>query len=495
MDWTDIERAEREASIAREFPGGRDDENIDANDLERQFGLDAVRRAFDARQQGHSTHLRPGFTPLTGDTIDGPKEAGILPLADLDAWASSQASPKPFVLAGRIPKHEITLLTGDGGTNKSTFGQQLATCRAAGKRLLGMELEPGVTLYETAEDDFDRLHWIHQHICDAVGIPRTGLAGKLHLASVRGVQNNELATFDAENRVRPTPAFARLRATLIATGADMLVLDNVAHMFAGNENDRGQVTAFVNLLYSLCRELGTTILLIAHRNKAGDSYSGSTAWLNAVRSQLVLERPESGMDPDERILTVGKANYARPDEVLRFRWHDFALIRDEDLPDDTRAEMSKIIQATGENGAFLACLRERAAQGDARAVGPSSGPNYAPSQFEGMPEARGLKKAALKRAMDRLYSIGKIRSETVRDKKAGRDKTIIVEVPEASHNASHNGCTTLPHNTAQPAAQHRTTHTLYTTYIPGASLGADAPDVDEDDHLLDGWGSKSELGG
>jgi hypothetical protein len=157
MDWTDIERAEREASIAREFQNGRDDENIDANDLERQFGLDAVRRAFDARQPGHSTHLRPGFNPLTGDTIDGPREVGILPLADLDAWATSQASPKPFVLAGRIPKHEITLLTGDGGTNKSTFGQQLATCRAAGKRLLGMDLEPGVTLYETAEDDFDRL--------------------------------------------------------------------------------------------------------------------------------------------------------------------------------------------------------------------------------------------------------------------------------------------------------------------------------------------------
>src|SRR5690606_28634635 len=85
-----------------------------------------------------------------------------------------------------------------------------------------------------------------------------------------------------------------------------------------------------------------------------------------------------------------------------------------------------------ENAAFLACLRELAAQGDSRAVGPSSGRNYAPAQFEGMTAAKGHDRAALKRAMDRLYAIGKIETVTIRNKAKGRDVDIIREVPDRS---------------------------------------------------------------
>src|SRR5690606_35500148 len=120
------------------------------------------------------------------------------------------------------------------------------------------------------EDDFDRLHWIQAHMCEELGVSVASLGGKLFLSSVRGSLNNELATFEHDGRIRPTPAFARLKATLQATGADLLILDNKAHLFAGNENDRAQVTAFINLLYSL----NVPIILIGHRNKSGDTYSG-----------------------------------------------------------------------------------------------------------------------------------------------------------------------------------------------------------------------------
>ena len=189
------------------------------------------------------------------------------------------------------------------------------------------------------------------------------MAGRLHLSSLRGRLGNELASFDIDGRLKPTPAFASLRATISATDARLVVLDNAAHFFAGNENDRGQVTAFVNLLYSLCRELDVTILLIAHSNKAGDSYSGSTAWLNAVRSQIVLARPEDSLDPDERLLTLGKANYARQGSELRFRWHEFALVRDEDLPEDRRAELANTAAAANDNAIFIACLDARTKDG------------------------------------------------------------------------------------------------------------------------------------
>lgn len=406
-------------------------------------------------------------------------------LADLALWDTIQAKPKPFIMPGFVPAGEVTLATGAGGGNKSTFGQQLATCCAAGVPMLGVDVARGTALYLTAEDDDDRLHWMQEHICKALGVRMADLAGKLHLGSLRGRLSNELATFDAEGRLRPSGAFAILKATIDQTGANLIVLDNAAHLFAGNENDRQQVTAFVNLLYSLCRDRGVTIILVAHTNKAGDTYSGSTAWLNAVRSQIVLQRPECSIDPDERILTLGKANYARPGEELRFRWHDFALVRDSDLSDDTRAQLAESAAAAGANAAFIDCLRARNEQGDGRQVGPSSGPNYAPSQFEGMPQAKGFKKEALKRAMDRLYALGRIKSETVFDRKAKRDKTVIVEADEASHNA-HNARTTAaqhapttPHNDGTTGGQ----HTPIYKYIPGAASTGPAPDLDSDNDL------------
>src|SRR3546814_9421010 len=141
------------------------------------------------------------------------------------------------------------------------------------------------------------------------------------------------------------------------TGSKLVFLDNVAHLFTGNENDRGQVTRFVNLLNRLAGNTGAAILLIGQPNKSGDTYSGSTAWLNAVRSQITIdhERDENGsvLDLDVRVLTVGKANYARKGEALRFRWHNWAFVRDADLPADHRAEIAANIQASADNEIFL----------------------------------------------------------------------------------------------------------------------------------------------
>lgn len=182
----------------------------------------------------------------------------------------------------------------------------------------------------------------------------------------------------------------------------------MGHLFVGNENDRGQVTGFVNLLYQLCRELGVTVVLIAHPNKAGDSYSGSTAWLNAVRSQIVLQRPEGNPDPapDARLLTLGKANYARPDQQIEFFWKDFALVLDSERTDEERSETAANQKAAAENAAFLKCLA--AATANRRAVSHNPGVNYYGSVFPKMTEGNQLNRAAYERAFERLLHLGLI---------------------------------------------------------------------------------------
>lgn len=340
---------------------------------------------------------------LTDAALNPPVET--FEIADLGLWARTMPTPKAFVMAPYIPREDVVIVTGDGGTNKSTLALQISACAAAGKQMLGMDVAPGPALYVTAEDDNRENHWRLSKIAHAIGTTLDQLAGQLHIVSLRGRLNNELATFEHDGKLRIAPAYKLLRATIEQTGAKLVTLDNVAHLFAGNENDRSQVTAFINLLYQICGDLGCTILLIAHRNKSGDSYSGSTAWLNAVRSQVLLERVED--DPDVRRLSLGKANYARQGEETMFRWHDFALVRDEDLGPGVAAEIAAVAADNAANSRFLTCLT--AATEAQRAVSHVRGTNYAPKIFAGMTEAAGMRERDFERAMERLLHLRQIR--------------------------------------------------------------------------------------
>jgi RecA-family ATPase len=442
---------------------------------------------------------------LDDDPSAGPD---LLPTLDLAALSKTRAKAVEFAIERIAPMAEVTLFTGPGSGGKSLLGQQLCTVSAAAigtlgsvGSCLGLAVKAGPAIYATCEDTGEHLHFRQERLCEALGVDMASLAGKLHLVSLRGELDNALEGKDENGDYAPSAAYHRLAATIRATGARIAVLDNVAHLFAGNENDRHDVTRFVNLLNRLARDTGAAIILIGHPNKSGDTYSGSTAWLNAVRSQVWIDTPRdsdgSVLDHDARVLTIGKANYAPKGDGIAFRWHQWAFVRDDDLPQDTRDEIAEIVKANGENGAFLACLRARTEQGDGRGVGPSPGPSYAPTQFEGMPQAKGYKKAVLKRAMDRLYECGRIKSETFYNKSKGREVTIIVEVPEPSPNALPNASRTLIPNAPEVRPNTPRAHSHISKDISGAGPGGPPPpddDQDEGPDYLAAWGSRSERG-
>src|SRR3546814_4176142 len=69
-----------------------------------------------------------------------------------------------------------------------------------------------------------------------------------------------------------------------------------------------------------------------------------------------MERPADTLDRDVRVLSRQKANYAQNGEEIAFRWHEWAFILEDELPNDQRAEIAAVVQANGENDAFLRCL-------------------------------------------------------------------------------------------------------------------------------------------
>lgn len=397
---------------------------------------------------------------------------------DLDALASRKARPRGFTIEQYAPSSELTLFTGSGGVGKSLFGQQIATASAAGLgRCLELQVADCPALYITCEDCPEELHYRQETICEALGVPMASLAGRLHLVSMRGEMGNELATFERDGTMEIANAYERLRTKITTTNAGLVWLDNVAHLFVGDENNRAQVTQFVNLLNRLASQTGAAIVLLGHPPKSNATYSGSTAWINAVRSQFSIDWVADGKekivtDRNARVIRSEKANYARTGKQVRFRWHEGAFVREGDLPRDAVNAM----RADANDEAFLACLRARNEQGEGRQVGPSPGPNYAPSQFEGMPEAKGIKKADLRQAMDRLFASKKVEVHTYRNTSKGRDVTIIrepiPETPNATPEPGPNTDTELP----QTPAPNDPAHTPVTKVIEAGHTDAPAPD-------------------
>lgn len=365
-----------------------------------------IRNAFDR----HLATVSPGFT-VNGQTF-GPQPApAVMPtLLDAGDWDGTLPPLRKYIAAGWIASGQVTFITGKGASGKSLLGQLLATCAAIGCPFLGLNVELGVSLYITCEDDAGELHRRQIAICKGLGQSLKVLRRQMGIVSLVGAIGNELATFDRNGVMHVAPAYGWLAATIKSMGASLVILDNTAHFFAGDENNRHQVAAFVGLLNSLASTTGAAVVLIGHPNKSGAGYSGSTAWENQVRTRLFLSIPEnpdgSIPDMDARVLDRAKANYGRAGDVIKFRWHNHTFIADADLPPDVGAAIAANKKARTDNETFLKCLMKVTEQ--RRTVSHNKGTNYAPAKFAAMPEAEGCSRLALERAMERLFHRGQI---------------------------------------------------------------------------------------
>ena len=76
-----------------------------------------------------------------------------LPLVSPGQWEGKAAPKRLWLWDDMIPVMRATLLTGEGGSGKSLFAQQLATCVALGLPFLGIPTRQQAALYVTCEDD------------------------------------------------------------------------------------------------------------------------------------------------------------------------------------------------------------------------------------------------------------------------------------------------------------------------------------------------------
>jgi RecA-family ATPase len=258
-------------------------------------------------------------------------------------WNMREPPPRNWVVPDLVPAGRLTLFSGDGGTGKTLLGQQLATSLATGTQWLGLDVAQGPVLALFGEDDGDELHRRQHAINASLGVEMADVHRAKYIEGVSG----DCALWTAKGK--GTGLLDQLVEMCRETRPTLVILDNAAAVFMGNELIRVEVTGFCRALErEICHPTGAAVLLLSHPSRAGmasgDGLSGSTAWNAAVRSRIYLRKlgakDANAEDPDLRVLETPKTNYARlgNTKLLRYVSGAFQLenagTRDQALVDE-----------------------------------------------------------------------------------------------------------------------------------------------------------------
>ena len=380
----------------------------------RSYAEAVARLALAAGASSVSVVQVPAGWPPRWDLADEPPP-GVTADDLRDLLENAEPPPREMIVPGRLPVGAVAALYGAPGVGKSLLSQLLASAVASGKPFLGLDTVQCKVLAVYCEDDGGELHRRQNSINAGLGIGMRDL-GALRYQGRYGELN--MMAHGKGGVVELTPFYDAIRGAALKFGARLVVLDNIAQLFGGDENSRTEVTQFVNALGKLAQDIHDAVLLLGHPGKgSGSEYSGSTAWDAAVRTRWLLERVKPSGDEqdatelaDLRVLRKPKANYGSTGDEIALRW-DHGTFRLEG-PATYRDAVDRIEMRQHEredDAAFLDCLDALNQQGRPVSHSPQAGKRkYAPHAMAALPQAKGIGARRLEHAMERLFDAGTI---------------------------------------------------------------------------------------
>ncbi len=267
------------------------------------------------------------------DAARGPMESKAKPMNWIDL-ASKEPPAREWVEDHWLGSG-VTLLVGPGGIGKTLVAQQMGTCYGFGKGFVDRVHSSHKVLMWACEDSHDELWRRQAKICNHYGVDMADLAGKFVLVPRLGMNNTVYAT--EFGHAGFTAVMGELQEQIASTKATVVILDNIGHLYGANENDRHQVTEFINGLIGACQGRQIAIILLGHPSRSqGSEFAGSGAWENAVRMRWFLgaslpgtqAAAEDEIDDSVRYLAKRKANYSAKD-YRQFTFRDGVLVIDD----------------------------------------------------------------------------------------------------------------------------------------------------------------------
>ena len=349
--------------------------------------LDDTGRAIQQAAGGPlgAAELRGRMESLSDDLLryGAPTSAsGLVPI-DLAGAAAAAARGQTWAVEGYVPCGVVTLFAAHGGTGKSLLALMLSVSTALGRDWLGVPTRQANVVFYSAEDPQEvvlrRLHRICQHIA----VDPLDLVGRLLLldATEGDPVLFTIKRTDGINHGVTTRAHADLADYIRQHDVGLVVVDNASDAFDGDEINRSHVRGFLRQLVHLVRDQEGAVLLLAHVDKttsragklpmSGETYSGSTAWHNSVRSRLFLLE----IEPGQLELRHEKSNLGRKREPIRLEWPDGGL---PSAPH--QGPLNTIVQRTkdaADTRSLLALIHEFYGRGELVGTSPTSTRNPA----------------------------------------------------------------------------------------------------------------------
>lgn len=386
------------------------------------------------RGNGHAAAIEDGPPPPRGADEYGLRieEAGAagqltgpVEFRSAASWPDGAPAPVRWVVRDKIPRGDVSTLDGDGGLGKTMAATQLAAALARGDSAwLGCEVgEQGVVVFLSVEEPEPEMHRRTYRIAARGRFNLSELAN-LHFWFPPNVGDCLLAAQTRAGTIEPTPLFRSIAARIIEMRPALVVVDNIAAVYGGDQNHRGMVRVFINLWRGLAHSSGAAILLLNHPSlsglTAGTGRGGSMDWRNAVRAALHLKTAPDQADADRgvRILECVKNNYAPLGPPLRLEWIDGVL-----TVEGTASPHQRAAQDAQGDEKFLALLALHMRLGID--VGPSPGQNYAPKLFAEHAENGGYRRQAFAAIMQRLQLAGRVTVEEYGPQSRRRKRLVI----------------------------------------------------------------------
>lgn len=302
-------------------------ENIDANDMERQFGLDAVRRAFDNRREPW-----PETPPYDGEGEPERRQITANPFV----YRPTLDIPQRKWLYGKhYIRKFLSLDIAAGGLGKSSLKVVEALAMVTKRPLLGKPIVDGphcVWLYNLEDPDEETERRIHAAL-DWYQIEPHEIASGLFVNSGRD-QPVCIAEETAGGARIVRPVADAIVDELRSRCIDVLILDPFVSSHAVSENDNRAIDMVAKEWSRIADVCNCSINLVHHVRKSNgsevtaESSRGAVSLIGAARSVVVYNRmtedeaKRANVPPDKRGFYFrtqnDKANLAPPEAA---DWH------------------------------------------------------------------------------------------------------------------------------------------------------------------------------
>lgn len=203
--------------------------------------------------------------------------------------------PSPgYAVHPLIPRSQVTLMGGHGGSGKSLIGLTIAAHVADGKHWGPFKVRKGSVLVVSMEDTADILRDRLKRIIKFYSLDPKRIEKNLLLLDCTELDALVVEHF-AQGRRHLRLVEDAERIMKEASKYDLVLIDNASDAYAADENVRYLVRSFIRALSKAVRPSDGAVLLLTHIDKTaartgsgGQTYSGSTAWHNSVRSRIAI---------------------------------------------------------------------------------------------------------------------------------------------------------------------------------------------------------------